>query len=440
MADAPEEPPIQRSLSAPGRIDGQAAARYRQAQSASPVSTAAVTLSTATVSPPPPPPAAPPYGLIAAGVFVVLGGAVGAALWKKRRDEALRRAAEAERLKAAAPPPPKPDDEAALLAGAADEAKRDTVADYVLRAGRLPDFLSRCRGRDDRFLAGYAWSFVKLGAWETAISLFNARKTREPREQTLCAAMSVVVSSRGGRPAGEVYAETLLLAAELARRGAPDEAVGFLAPAVIQKAAAAAADCRAVAGVFLATSRTAEFLAQAKVRKHPSFYRAYAEAFHALKDPDTALKLILMKQPRDASDYELFVACHKELGRVAGLSLAGIPDAERLALAGALVKAGEDAAALKALREERLEALSRAEQALALGVCARLKDMPSAGRLFQQIKLTVGLADAPELYLAYAAVCEAVGQLRDARDVYEEVLRRFPGRPEAVEGLRRLGV
>ena len=327
-----------------------------------------------------------------------------------------------------------------LLAAASDEAKRDAAADYILRARRIPEFLARCPGRSDDFLAGYAGSFLKLGAWETTAALLLAKKTSSPRERLLTEALRAVVAARGGRPAGEIHAETLILAAELSRRQAHDEALALLAPALLQKAAGSAEDCRAAAGVFLAAGRAAEFIAQAKARKHPQFYAAYAAAFHALKSPESALQLILMKQPRNASDYALFVACHKELGRVAGLSLAAVPDAERTFLAQALMDAGEDAAALRALREERLEAPSRPEQAMALGVCARLKDIGTAGRLFQHIKLTVGLADAPELYLGYALVCEAVGQTRDARDVYEEVLRRFPGHAEAAEGLRRLGV
>ncbi|MBI5240386.1 MAG: hypothetical protein HY926_07925 [Elusimicrobia bacterium] len=443
-ARAQEEPPVQRAVSAPGPIDGQAAARYRQAQAAVPSSTAPAAVSTAPAPapapPPAPPPPAPPYGLYAAGAVLVLGGAIAASVWKKRRDEAARRAAEAARLKAAAPPPPRPDDEAALLAGAADEAKRDAAADYILRARRTPEFLARCQGRPDDFLAAYAGSFLKLGAWEVAAALLQAKQARSPREQVLMQSLQAAAAARGGRPAGEVYAETLLLAAELSRRGAHDEALSLLSPALIQKAAGSAADCRAVAGMFRAANRAADFLAVARSRKHPQFYQAYARAFHELKDPGTALGLVLMKQPRDAPDYALFVACHKELEGIGQIGLAAVPDAERALLAQSLMDAGEDAAALRALREERLEALSRAELALALEACRRLKDIGSAGQLFQHIKLTVGLGDAPELYLEHARVCEECGLAREARDIYEEVLRRFPGRAEAAEGLRRLGV
>ncbi len=440
MAWAQGDPAVERAVSAPGSIDGQAAARYRQAQSSAPVEPAPVTVSTAAAPAPAPPAPAPAYGLWAAAGLLVLAGAAGAWFHKKRRDEAARRAAEAERLKAAAPPSPKPDDEAALLAGAGDEAKRDIVADYVLRARRLPEFLARCQGRTDDFLAGYAGSFLKLGAWEATAALLLAKKALSPRERLLTEALKAVAAARGGRPAADVHAETLILAAELSRRQAHDEALTLLAPALIQKAAGSAEDCRAAAGVFLAAGKASEFIAQAKARKHPQFYAAYAAAFHSLKDPEAGLALILMKQPRNAADYALFVACHKELGRVAGLSLAAVPDAERTFLAQALMDAGEDAAALRALREERLEALSRAELALALRVCRRLKDIGSAGRLFQHIKLTVGLADAPDLYELYALVCEDAGMRREARDIYEEILRRFPGHPEANAGLGRLGV
>jgi hypothetical protein len=440
MARAQDDHAVQRTLSAPGSIDGQAAARYRQAQAAAPVEPAPAAAAAAPAPAPAPPPPAPAYGLWAAAGLVVLAGAAGAWSWKKHRDRAARAAAEAARLKAAAPPPPKPDDEAALLAGAADEAKRDTVADYVLRAHRLEDFLSRCRDRTDDFLGAYAGSFLKLGAWGPAAALLGAKKTPAPRERPMIEALKAVLAARGGRPAGEVHAETLLLAAELSRRGAHEEALSFLTPGLVQKAAGSAADCRAVAEVTLAAGRAADFLAGAKARKHPQFYRAYAAAFHELESPEAALQLILMKQPRDASDYALFVACHKELGRIGELSLAPVPDAERAVLAQTLMDAGEDAAALKALREERLEALSRAELALALRACRKLKDGASAARIFQHIKLTVGLMDAPDLYELYASVCEETGQRREARDIYEEILRRFPGHPEANAGLGRLGV
>jgi hypothetical protein len=442
-APAQDESPAQRTASAPGAIDGQAAARYRQAQAAVPVEPRPAAVSTAPVQAPAPAPAPQKSGQgLRAAAALLAAALLGAGAWslKKRRAEAARRTAEAARLKAAAPPPPKPDDEEALAAGAADETKRDAATDYILRARRVPEFLARCPGRTDAFLGAYAGAFLKLGSWETAAALLLAKKSLSARERLLAEALKAVVAARGGRPAGEIYTETLLLAAELSRRQSHDEALALLTPVLIQKAAGAAEDCRAVAGVFLAAGKAAEFVAQAKARKHPRFYAAYAAAFHALKDPETGLALILMKQPRDASDYPLFVACHKELGRVGKLSLAAVPDAERAALAQALMDAGEDAAALQALREERLEALSRAELAQALGVCRRLKDIQSAGRLFQHIKLTVGLADAPELYLAHALVCEECGLSREARDIYEEVLRRFPGHPEANAGLARLGV
>jgi tetratricopeptide (TPR) repeat protein len=151
-----------------------------------------------------------------------------------------------------------------------------------------------------------------------------------------------------------------------------------------------------------------------------------------------ALTLIRMKQPMETSDYSLLVACLKELGRIGQLDLAAVLDADRINLAEALMQAGEDEAALRALRENRLETLSRSELTLALRICQRRKDIQTAGKLFQNIKLTLGLVDAPELYLLYALVCEAVGQRRDARDVYEEILRRFPDHQEAAEHLRNL--
>jgi hypothetical protein len=193
-----------------------------------------------------------------------------------------------------------------------------------------------------------------------------------------------------------------------------------------------------VADIILAAGKVPEFLAQAKIRKQAQFYRAYAAAFHSLKDSETALTLIRMKQPMDASDYSLLVACHKSLGRVGQIDFAAVLEADRLALAEALLQAGEDEAALRALREHRVEALSRTELALALRLCRKRADIQTAGKLFQQIKLTVGLADAPELYLLYALVCEAAGLGRDARDVYEGILRRFPDHTEAAERLRRL--
>jgi len=436
---AQDDLPAQRAVTEPGKIDGQAAERYRKAQAAQAAQPAPVAVSSAPVAPPAPAPKPHAAALwTATAASLVLAGLAAAWTVRKRKAEAARRAAEAERLKAAAPPPPKPDDEAALLAGAADAAKRDTVTDYILRARRVPEFLARCPGRPDQFLAAYAQSFLKLGDWETVIALLRGKKTQEPREQALCQALEAVIAGRGRHPAAEVYAETLLLAAELSRRDGHEEALSFLTPGLIQKAAGNAADCLAVAGVFLAAGKTADFLAQAKARKHPQFYQAYAATFHTLKDPETALALIQMKRPMNAGDYALYVACHKELGRVGQMNLSAVLDADRLALAQALADADEDAAALKALREHRLEALSRADLVLALRICRRLKDIQAAGRLFQHIKLTVGLADAPELYLLHALVCEEVGQSRDARDIYEEVLRRFPGHPEASEGLRRL--
>jgi hypothetical protein len=430
-----------REVSPSGRIDGQSAEKYRKALAAQSAQPNTVAVSTLPVVAPAP---APPKGRLgtsaALGATALLALAVLAAVKasQKRKAQAQRIQAEAERLKAAAPPPPKPDDEAALLAAAADESKRDALADYILRAQKTADFLGRCRGRPDAFLTGYSKSFLKLGAWEVSAALLRGKKVLDPREQILCQALKSVIAGRGGGPAAEVYVETLLLAADLSRRGSPEDAVALLSPAVAQRAAGSASDCLVVAGVTLAAGKVPEFLAQARVRKQAQFYRAYAAAFHALKNPETALTLIRMKQPMEAPDYALFVACHKELGLIGQLNLAAILDADRIALAKALIQAGEDEAALRALRENRLEALSRAELALALRICQKRKDIQAAGKLFQHIKLTVGLADAPELYFLYALVCEAVGLGRDARDVYEEILRRFPDHAEAAEHLRHL--
>jgi hypothetical protein len=442
---AQEDQPTLREVSPPGRIDGQAAERYRKTQAALAAQPASVAVDTAPAAAPAPAPA-PQENWFKAHIAATLGIALlvafailaAAKIRNERKAEAERLKAEAERIKAAAPPPPKPDDDAALLAGAADEAKRDVLADYVLRARRIPEFLSRCPGRPDEFLTGYARSFLKLGSWEVSSALLRGKEVLDPREQGLCQALDAVIAKRTGRPPAEVYVETLLAAEELSRRGSHDEALALLSPSVAQKAAGSASDCLVVAGAYRAAGRVPEFLAQAKVRKQAQFYKAYAAAFHALKDPGTALTLIRMKQPMEASDYTLFVACHKDLGLIGQLNLAAVLDADRLALAEALMQAGEDEAALRALRENRLEALSRADLALALRICQRRKDIQTAGKLFQNIKLTMGLADAPELYLLYALVCEAVGLTRDARDVYEEVLRRFPGHPEAAERLRNL--
>jgi tetratricopeptide (TPR) repeat protein len=438
-ARAQDDPAVMRDVSAPGRISGQAAEEYRKAQAAQAAQPVPVAVSTIAVVPPAPAPRQQiPVLWAVTAALLALAGLAAAWAVKKRKAEAARLAAEAARLKAAAPPPPKPDDEAALLAGAADASKRDTVADYILRARRMPEFLARCHGRPEQFLSAYAQSFLRLGAWETAVALLSAKKVQDPGEQVLSQALQAVIAGRGGRPAAEVYAETLLLAAELSRRGSHAQALSLLSPGLIQKMEDAAAECLVVAGLYHAAGKTADFLAQAQARKRPQFYRSYAEAFRAVHEPGTALALIQMKRPKDAGDYALFVACHKELGRVAQMDLASVLDPDRLALAQALMDAGEDAAGLKALLEKRLEALSRADQALALRICRRLKDISTAGKLFQHIKLTVGLADAPELYQLYALVCEEVGQRRDARDIYDEILRRFPGDPEASAGLRRL--
>jgi hypothetical protein len=448
-APAQDDQATLREASSPGRIDGQAAEKYRNALAAQPAPSAPVAVSTTPAVAPPlapavsevPPAPAPQRNRAAAlgaALLLALAALVAAKIGKQRKAETERLRAEAERLRAAAPPPPKPDDEAALLAGAADQAKRDALADYVLRAHKSSEFLSRCQGRPDALLAGYAMSFLKLGAWEVSASLLRGKKIMEPREQVLCQTLQAVVAGRGGRPPAEVYVETLLVAAELSRRGGHEDAMALLSPAVAQRAAGGASDCLVVAGVTLAAGKVPEFLAQAKVRKQAQFYKAYAAAFHALRAPETALALIRMKQPMEPSDYSLFVACHKELGRVGELNLAAVPDADRLALAEALTQAGEDAAGLRALLDQRLEALGKADQALALRICRRLKDTRTAGKLFQHIKLTVGLADAPELYLLHALVCEEAGQPGAARDIYDEILRRFPGHPEASEGLRRL--
>jgi len=429
-----------REVSPPGRIDGQAAEKHRKTLAAQPAKPTPVTVSSTPAAAPAPAPQRSRLATAAPGaaLLLALAGLVAVKIRRKRKAETERLKAEAERLKATTPPPPKPDDEAALLAGAADEAKRDALADYVLRAHKTSEFPSRCLGRPDAFLAGYAKSFLKLGAWEVSAALLRGKKVTEPREQVLCQALQTVIAGRGGRPPAEVYIETLLVAAELSRRGSSEDAVALLSPAVAQRAAGSAPDCLVVAGVTLAAGKVPEFLAQAKVRKQAQFYKTYAAAFHALKDPETALTLIRMKRPMDASDYSLFVACHKELGRIAQLDFAAVLDADRLALAEALMRADEEESALRALLENRLEALSRADLALSLRLCARRKDIQTAGKLFQHLKLTVGLSDAPELYALYALVCEAVGLRRDARDVYEEILRRFPDHQEAAEHLRNL--
>ncbi|MDD5627453.1 MAG: tetratricopeptide repeat protein [Elusimicrobia bacterium] len=440
---AQDGPGLLREASAPGRIDGQAAEKYRQSLPEQATQQAVVAVATAPAPKASPAPAPPErrlgyYGALAVALLLALAALAAVHIGRKRKAEAERRRAEAERLKAAAPPPPQPDDEAALQAGAADEAKGDTLADYVLRANKTPEFLSRCQGRPDEFLAGYARSFLKLGAWEVSAALLRGKKDLTSGERLLCQALETIIQGRGGRPAAEVYAESLLLAAELSRLGGHDEALALLTPALAQRAAASASDCLVVARVHQAADRVSDFLAQAKERRQAQFHKAYAAAFYALQDPETALALIRMKRLMEGSDYPLFVACHKELGRIAQLNLAAVPDADRIPLAEALMQAGEDAAALRALQEDRLEALSRMDLTVALRICHRLKDIETAARLFQQIKLTVGLADAPELYALYALVCEEVGRGREARDVYDEILRRFPDHQEATERLRNL--
>ncbi len=438
-----------RAVSAPGRIDGQAAEKYRQAQAAMQASSAALAVA---VPARPLTPAPAPSGsgwsvtaLLSLCAFLALGVLAYTRFGKRPAPPVKAKAtpAHAPETRGASPEELTAmfarEEERSWTAAARDEAKCAAIANGFLRSGKVKEFLARSCGRAPDYYDAYSRAFLRLGAWETAAAILRSKTPPDPKDAGFCEVLQLAARSRpkGAPAAGQAF-EKVNVAGALAERGYGAEAFRLLSDEVLLAAMADKEQCLKVAAIYHAAGKGAEFAAQRIARRPGQFYRAYAQAFHALRDPETALALLQRKHPLEAQDYALLVACYKELGRIGPTAFFQVPDSDKLLLAQALTDAGEDVMALKTILEGRETALGEPDYTLALRICAKLNDFGAAARLFNDIRYTLPLEKSPELYYFYAYLCETSGRATEARHIYEMLVKHAPNYKDVAVRLNKI--
>lgn len=146
-----------------------------------------------------------------------------------------------------------------------------------------------------------------------------------------------------------------------------------------------------------------------------------------LSPAEAALAAFEEKGTLDPGDYPLVVSALKALGKLSLLENAAIPAEHRIAVAEALMDAGEEAAGLASLSKEGGTPWGKAEFACALRLCQRLDDFSAAEGYFQKIGLSPQLAprEAGELAYQFAVFCERKGQVDRAKAIHLDLIGRF---------------